>query len=168
MGTVEEYTCDSEHHVREEWFQRTERWLYHRRQWAAEVMAWLAEQEELTREPSVGVAKYSLAPVFGGFEVSSTEWYAIQNADRENNMPVQLREKAKRVRQLDYAIQALGQQERELVRLKYDEHLENIEVWCELRLSRSVYYEMRRQIVETVAQILGFRTNSGLIPDSKA
>ncbi len=127
-------------------FKVAERWLYNLTKWKAEIEVL---HENLRDHSSKVTPSYGFCGGGGGVG-DGTSSRAADLVASEDKLP-RLESK---VRMLDAAIDSLGDEQQQLVNLKYIKSWLNQNCWEHMRLSESEFYRERRKAVEKIAEIM--------------
>ncbi|WP_088187559.1 hypothetical protein [Desulfosporosinus sp. FKA] len=128
-------------------FKVAERWLYNLTKWKAEIEVMLENQNDHSSKITAG---YSPGIGGSGTTSDSTSLRAAIILIEEDKLPV-LQSK---VRMMDAAIDSLGDDQRQLVKLKYVKCWTNQSCWEHMRLSESDFYRERRKAVGRIAEVM--------------
>lgn len=126
-------------------FQVAEKWLYNYNRWRAELFILQDALADASGKVTTGFG------TGGSSEPSDGTFVRVTNViEAELKLPALLN----KVKILEIAIDSLGDEQRNLVQLKYFRVWTNQMCWEHLRLSEREFYRERRQAVSQISQIL--------------
>ena len=128
-------------------FKVAEKWLYNLTKWKAEIEVILENLSDHSGKVTPG---YTGGGSGSGNTSDSTSLRATSLLTEEDKLPA-LQSK---VKMMDAAIDSLGDDQQQLVKLKYVKCWPNQNCWEHMRLGESEFYRERRKAVEKIAEIM--------------
>lgn len=135
--------------IEKDTFRMIESWLGKYQLWQVKIQNLTAQLQDLPRVTQ----KFQEVVSFGGGFITDSTFQIVERRLRVSE--VELAKLKLRVCMLEMALNALTDEEREIVELKYFRGFSNQAVWEGLALSRRVFYRRRSSIIEKVYEALG-------------